>query len=627
MALKLRLFVVIGVLALAASGLSAQRGAGGAGGGGRAGGGQGPGGRGPGPLVDPTADPAQLPPGIGGGRGGRQGGPNGQGGNQPAPKGTGKIGGRIVSSDTGSPIRRAQVTLAAPAIRVNRTDTTDNDGRYEFADLPAGRYQLRVSKAGYVTLEYGQARPFESGKPLDLVEATPLLKTDFSLPRGSVITGRVADEFGDPIADVSVQAMRYQFTNGQRQLVAAGRQGTTDDIGQYRIFGLMPGDYVVRATVRTAPLAAAVLGPAPAPGQPVEEPSGYPPTYFPGVTDIGQAQTVTVALGQELASISLSLSPARLARISGNAVDSQGHPLNGAAVLLRPANGGGAGGPLNVGGANQVRTDGSFVLNNVAPGEYTIDVQQRPRNLQQGLAAPDLEFASIPLSVNGADITGLTIITTPGVTATGKVVLQTQKPQATPLRGLQVGAMTPSGSQSILGIAGRALGGGRVADDGTFSLRGLAGPQMIRMGNVPAGWMLKSITLEGQDITDTAFDFKPGRDVAGITVTLTDRLTDLSGAVHDVRGQVVKDYVLVVFPQDSKFWGGQSRFVRTARPNQDGVYSLKGLPPGQYYAVAVESLETGTQNDPAVLERLKAKGKVFSLTEAQTLTLDLSFQP
>jgi hypothetical protein len=187
--------------------------------------------------------------------------------------------------------------------------------------------------------------------------------------------------------------------------------------------------------------------------------------------------------------------------------------------------------------------------------------------------------------------------------------------------------MAPSGAQSLLGIAGRALGGGRVADDGAFELRGLAGPQLIRMGNMPSGWMVKSITLEGQDITDTAYDFKPGHDISGITITLTDRLTEFSGTVHDNRSQVVKDYVLVVFAQDSKLWGGQSRFVRTARPNQDGAFSLKGLPPGQYYAVAAESLENGTQNDPTVLDRLKPKGKGFTLTEAQTLTLDLIFQP
>jgi hypothetical protein len=178
-----------------------------------------------------------------------------------------------------------------------------------------------------------------------------------------------------------------------------------------------------------------------------------------------------------------------------------------------------------------------------------------------------------------------------------------------------------------MGLAGRALGGGRVADDGTFELRGLSGPQLIRVGNLPSGWGMKSITLDGQDITDAPFDFKAGRDLTGLTVTLTDRLTDLSGTVRDGRGQPVTDYVLVVFPEDNKLWGGQSRFVRTARPNQDGLYDIKGLPQGRYLAVVVDSLENGTQNDPAVLEQLKPRGRSFALTDAQSLTLDLSFQP
>jgi hypothetical protein len=245
----------------------------------------------------------------------------------------------------------------------------------------------------------------------------------------------------------------------------------------------------------------------------------------------------------------------------------------------------------------------------------------------QSLATAQLEFASAPLSVSGSDISGLTIITTPGVTVSGRVVLEGQKAQGTSVRGIQMGAIAPSGAQSIMGLAGRALGGGRVADDGTFQLRGLSGPQLIRVGNPPSGWAIKSITLEGQNITDTPFDFRPGRDVAGMTVTLTDRLTDLSGTVRDGRGQPIKDYVLVVFPEDPKMWGGQSRFVRTTRPNQDGAYDIKGLPPARYLAVAVESLENGTQYDPAVLEQLKPRGKGFTLADAQTLTLDLSFQP
>lgn len=160
-------------------------------------------------------------------------------------------------------------------------------------------------------------------------------------------------------------------------------------------------------------------------------------------------------------------------------------------------------------------------------------------------------------------------------------------------------------------------------DDGTFELRGLARPQMIRVQGVPPGWGLKSITLNGADITDTPYDFKPGSDVSGLVITITDRLTEVTGSVRDGRGQPVADYVLVAFAEDTKVWGAQSRFVQTTRPNQNGTFSLKGLPPGRYLAAVVPALENGLQNDPAVLEQLRPRAKSFSLAEGQTLNLNL----
>jgi hypothetical protein len=281
---------------------------------------------------------------------------------------------------------------------------------------------------------------------------------------------------------------------------------------------------------------------------------------------------------------------------------------------------------FNIGGANQVGADGSFTLNNVPPGEYTLDVQQRPRDLQS-VGGGQLEFASLPLSVTGEDIANVTILTTPGISVSGHVVFQGQKPQASATRGLQVTAAPVTGQQSIMGIAGRALGGGRVADDGAFELRGVLGSQMIRVGGVPGGWTLKSISVNGEDITDRAFEFKSGNNVAGVVVTLTDRLTDLSGSVRDSKGQAMKDYVLVIFPDDAKLWTGQSRYIRTARPNQDGNFSLKGLPPGRYLAAALESLENGTQNDPALLQQLRPRAKTFTLNEGAPVTLTLDMPP
>ncbi len=245
---------------------------------------------------------------------------------QTTPAGNAKITGRVVAADTGSPIRRAQIRVTSGEARFNRVVTTDGDGRYELLNLPAGRYRLFVNRAGYVALEYGQARPFENGKPLDIAEGQAVEKVDFSLPRGSVITGRITDEFGDPMTDVQVQAMRYQFVNGERQLVNAGRVAQTDDLGQFRVFGLMPGDYVVQASLRLNQNPDTMNQP---------DPVGYPGTYYPGVVDVTQAQTVTVTLGQELSSVAFPLVPARLSRVSGIVMGSDGRPLAGGMIMLR----------------------------------------------------------------------------------------------------------------------------------------------------------------------------------------------------------------------------------------------------------------------------------------------------
>src|SRR6185312_11046975 len=173
---------------------------------------------------------------------------------------------------------------------------TDGDGRYEFRDLPGGRYNLSATKAGYVTVQYGQTRPFESGKPLDLADAQLMDKADFSLPRGSAISGRLVDEFGDPIADAVVSAMRSAWAGGRRRLQPTGRTAQTNDLGQFRIYGLSPGDYYVSATFRAGDMVAmdiamsAVTG-AGSGGPTGSAPnSGYAPTYFPGTPSGSEAQ-------------------------------------------------------------------------------------------------------------------------------------------------------------------------------------------------------------------------------------------------------------------------------------------------------------------------------------------------
>ena len=146
----------------------------------------------------------------------------------------------------GRPIVRARISITAAELPGGRVVQTTGDGSFSIPDLPAGRYTLTAARTGYVTLSYGQRRPFQSGTPLQLTESESLTGIEIRLPRGSVVTGRVFDEVGDPMPGIAVRALRYQYVQGARQLVPAGL-GQSDDRGEYRIWGLNPGEYFVSA--------------------------------------------------------------------------------------------------------------------------------------------------------------------------------------------------------------------------------------------------------------------------------------------------------------------------------------------------------------------------------------------
>lgn len=551
-------------------------------------------------------------------------------GARPFKTGTGRIRGRVVSTDTGTPIRRAQVHIGGPDIG-SKTALTDANGRYEFRDLPAGRFSLTAMKAGYVNVQYGQTRPFEQGRPIELADKQVLDKADITMPRGSVISGRIIDEFGEPVAEAMVTAMRQTWMGGRRRLVPAGRFSQTNDLGQYRMYGLPPGEYYVSATLRNAEVMMFdMMGTS---GGPTgsNPSSGYAPTYYPGTPSPSEAQKVVVALGQETQQTDFALLPVRLAKVSGMVVTSDGKPLETAMVNLFPANRAGDIGMMMMGSSGRTAKDGQFTLNNVAPGDYTLNVRSmRIQTTDSGGNmtframigsgdGDDAEFASMPLTVAGEDITNVAVVTTKGATLSGSLSFE--------------GGSKPASVQSIRINANPDLlegpmmvgaSGGPAKADGTFELRGLSGRRVIRVSNLPQGWALKAVRLAGTDVTDSGIDFKSGGHVANLEIVLTSRTTEITGSVTTAGGEATKDYTVVVFSDDPDQWTiPMSRWVTGARPDQDGRFKISNMPPGTYYAVALDYIESGAWGDPELLDRLKTRAKRFTLTEGGTETLDL----
>ena len=162
----------------------------------------------------------------------------------PLPPGTSTLTGHVFAADSGQPLRKAQVRIFAPEIRENRMATTDAEGRYEFKEVRGGRYTISASKGSYVGLSYGQARSTDAPKPLQILDNQNVERVDVSLPPGGIITGRIVDEYGEPMSDVQVGPQSYQSIQGQRRLVPSGRQASTNDIGEFRLFGIAPGQYL-----------------------------------------------------------------------------------------------------------------------------------------------------------------------------------------------------------------------------------------------------------------------------------------------------------------------------------------------------------------------------------------------
>jgi hypothetical protein len=545
--------------------------------------------------------------------------------------GTSAIRGRIVAGDTGSGLRRAQVRISGPDIGT-KTVLTDNQGRYELKDLPAGRFNVSVTKSGYVSMQYGQNRPYEPGRPIELVDSQVLDRADISMPRGGVLAGRVVDETGEAVIEADVTAMRMQFQNGKRRLVATGRNATTNDLGQFRLYGLPPGEYYVSATLRNA---GALIDMIAAPGViGSNQTAGYASTYYPSTPNPAEAQRVTLSVGQELPAVDIQLQPVKLTKITGVALGSDGKPISGASVMLLPS----MKDVMLALPLGSARTDknGNFTINGVSPGDYTLSVQSGGAFFATGgagnvmmfslksddpaspAAPPQREFGSTSLSANGEDITGLVITTTRGAKAAGTISFSGSQPDGA--TNVRINAPATDADNNPMPATV-----GTVNADLTFQVESLVGNHIFRPMNLPKGWVLKSVVYNGQDVTDAGVDFRPGEDVSGIAIQLTSTTQTVTGTVSsEGNGDLLKDYTVVVFPDDPQKWTlPQNRWMSSARPDQDGRYRVTSLPTGRYYAIAVDYVAQGDWQDPDWLARAAKKATAFTLEDGANKTLDL----
>jgi hypothetical protein len=536
--------------------------------------------------------------------------------------GTATVSGTVVVDDRErTPLRRALVTLTRAGIEDIRTTSSDDQGRFVFTELPAGTYTLSASRGGFISMSHGAPKPGMPGQPINLRDREAKTLTPVALTRGAVIAGRVVDQAGRPIPAAAVAVSQFVTVNGvRRRRQGTGVTGTvaTNEHGEYRIFGLIAGEYVIAVTppaLRTlSDVSAAEIAWAREPKggpPPVPRPWTNAPTIFPGVADPAAAVPVSLEPGEERLGVDVTVPRVPVALLSGTIIGLDGSPAVNAFVerALRSA------GEFSPGYTAAVQTDagGRFSLAGVPPGEWVI------RARAEGVPGAPLwgEAAAV---VTGSDVPGIAIQLQPAMTISGRLVARGAATAHLDLSRARVQALpVDAGPQAFRPAGSQADAAGRFRVDGV-----LPGRYRLSVSGFPAPWSAQSAMLGDVDLLDVPFDVRPNASLAGVTVTIADVRTELSGLIRDAANQPVSNLYVLVFAVDRAHWGVGSRRVSVARASDDGAYSIVGLPPGEYHLCALTEIDPARQaSDPSYFEELVPASIKITLGDGEKRRQDL----
>jgi protocatechuate 3,4-dioxygenase beta subunit len=495
----------------------------------------------------------------------------------PPPAATGPTTGVI----RGRVINRGGAVLPNAMVRFDREDypfgpriiRAGLDGRFEFRDLPAGTHRVSASKSRHFNASANVA--LKQGETRDDVEV--------ALDAWGTMSGRVFDEHGEPVQGARVEVLQPRYEGGRRRLVpAAAFSRVTDDLGEYRLYGLAAGQYIVSADVGG-------IGAADLPG--------YARTYFPGSAAPAQAQFVSIGRFSDVSGIDFALERGRTARVAGRFLQANGDAGGGSLVLAPSARSASA---VSAAAGARILPDGTFEFANVAPGDYVIQAYKgRLNSWTEG------EFGAVRVAVGDADVTDLILRTSAGSFIRGRVSFDTHLGSTTP--SASAIEITPTPVDADLSPPNNHATA-RIERDWTFAIEGINGPRRLNVPRLPEGWMLKEIRVGAIDVTDRPLPFgSAAQSLRNVDVVLTDRVNAVFGTLRDDRGRPVPGATIILFSIDRSQWYPQSRFVRRAGAGTDGAFSVPGIPFGTYHAAAIRQVPSDGADawrDPAFLESL-----------------------
>ncbi len=525
------------------------------------------------------------------------------------------IEGVVIRDPDGQPVKKALIELIAEnqAEAGDYTALSGADGTFRIDSIIPGRYHLFAERSGL--LDSDKQRGRSDGRILTLTAGQELKDIQIRLQAAAVIRGRVTDEDGDPLPNVEVTALRQTFVAGRNHWEQAGAE-RTNDLGEYRIANLPAGNIYV--SVNPPPDFKAMIesgGAAARDGNSPEKPATptYQTTYYPGTTDRSQAAPIQLRSGDDFpANFSLTASPSLTVR--GAVVNLP--PRASASIMLQSRDF-----SLVMNGA-EMHKDGSFVIRDVSPGNYTILASV------EGAAVPMTARQS--LQVGSTNVDGLRLSPQPGAVVHGRLRFESKNPvRFDPERiFLTLQMVDPAEENETAPVFRENFSNiAHVAADGRFQWTDVpAGNyyvQIVGDGDTNGDWFMKSVLSGGRDLNDSGLAVNGGNIVLDLVASANGGVAE--GVAVNEKGEPFPNAIVVAVPE-ARLRGRIDRYRKTVA-DQTGRFSLRGLRPGEYTLFAWASVEGEAYYNPDFLKAYEGPGTTLHLSDGERKSLQVQVIP
>jgi hypothetical protein len=486
--------------------------------------------------------------------------------------------GKVLNSVTGEPVRKASVSLlSADGAAPGGSALTDAAGKFEIADLTPGSYWLVVAREGLVP-------PNQDGKlkreRVTIAAGEEKRDVIVRLVPLSFITGRIVDEDGEPLRRLTVEAMVYRYTASGRQLASRG-EGSTNDLGEYRIFDLNPGRYYLKAGSTKPVYGDETLGPA----------------YFPGTPDAAAASPIELGAGQPAEGIDLTLHPSKVAHIRGRVIN----PGNNLTVGLYHITGNGSG----TSSSSVDDPKGKFELPDVAPGSYTLLAEATIGGQHCG--------AHLAIQVGSADLEGIELHLLPPVDIAGQIRIEGK----TNARMSRLGVWLEDEGHMV-----QNMEGGEPKEDGSFAMEGLVpGIYQVSVKAEPDLY-LKTVRWSDRDVMQSGLDLTQGAGGSGLVVVLSANGGHVDGVVQDDQAAPVERAMAVLVPSDAH---RKKALLKVALTSHTGSFHMAGIAPGSYKLYAIDDADLNqVMYDPDLLKPFASQAESIEISEGSRKSVQLT---